>query len=332
MTSAYQTTSSAAAAPALAMRAWTSAFDAPHGPVHLNLSLREPLATPSEPAPPTSLRFHRGEIQMPPEDLADLADRLSGRKVTHRCRRPTTTRVCRCNGHAGRRSRNPGHCRRAVPVPLAVHDYQRRSPCVRLVSSIRSRRTSSCESDRSQRPDPSGRGWVEPTRNSSPSTMPVGVIRLEPCRGLPSRSGDHVRRSCRTTRSEPRRLDAGVGRGRSTGGRSRSARPGRRTLSQRTGNRSIGVGGCPVRFHSSTQGPPCRSGTSTPSPANHAATLRSCRIAAPTASTACFLPQPAHRRPIVDTLWCSRATSLRCTTQRRSTRSLDSISRSRSSS
>ena len=70
----------AAVAPALAMRAWTTAFDTPHGPVHLNFSLREPLATPSEPAPPTSLRFHRGEIQLPPEDLADLVDRLSGRR------------------------------------------------------------------------------------------------------------------------------------------------------------------------------------------------------------------------------------------------------------
>ena len=71
----------AAAAPALAMRAWTSAFDTPYGPVHLNLSLREPLASPAKPAPPTSLRFHRGEVQLPPEDLADLAARLSGRKV-----------------------------------------------------------------------------------------------------------------------------------------------------------------------------------------------------------------------------------------------------------
>jgi len=72
---------SAATASALAMRVWTSAFDAPHGPVHLNFSLREPLATALDPAEPTSLRFHRGEMQMPPEDLADLADRLSGRKV-----------------------------------------------------------------------------------------------------------------------------------------------------------------------------------------------------------------------------------------------------------
>lgn len=71
----------AAAAPALAMRAWTCALDAPHGPVHLNVALREPLTTASKPAPPTSLRHFRGEVQLPPEDLSDLAERLSGRKA-----------------------------------------------------------------------------------------------------------------------------------------------------------------------------------------------------------------------------------------------------------
>lgn len=71
----------AAAASALAMRAWTRALDAPHGPVHLNIALREPLGAVSQPAPPTSLLHHRGEVQLPPEDLVGLADRLSGRKV-----------------------------------------------------------------------------------------------------------------------------------------------------------------------------------------------------------------------------------------------------------
>ena len=51
----------------------------------------------------------------------------------------------------------------------------------RRASSIHSRPTSSCGSDRSRRRDPSGRGCEEPTRSRSASTTPRGVIRSEPC-------------------------------------------------------------------------------------------------------------------------------------------------------
>lgn len=71
----------AAGAPSLALRAWSAALDAPQGPVHLNFPFREPLATPTEPADPTMLRHRRGEVRLPPEDLIELGERLSGRRT-----------------------------------------------------------------------------------------------------------------------------------------------------------------------------------------------------------------------------------------------------------
>ncbi|MEA3501622.1 MAG: 2-succinyl-5-enolpyruvyl-6-hydroxy-3-cyclohexene-1-carboxylic-acid synthase [Actinomycetota bacterium] len=71
----------AAAAPSLALRAWSTALDAPQGPVHLNFPFREPLASPAEAAGPMTLQHHRGEVQLPPEDLVELGERLSGRRA-----------------------------------------------------------------------------------------------------------------------------------------------------------------------------------------------------------------------------------------------------------
>lgn len=71
----------AAGARSLALRAWSVSLDAHQGPVHVNFPFRDPLAAPIEPAGPTELRHHPGEVQLPPEALVELGERLSGRRA-----------------------------------------------------------------------------------------------------------------------------------------------------------------------------------------------------------------------------------------------------------
>ncbi len=68
-------------AEAMALRAWTAAADLPAAPVHLNFPFREPFPTSSAPVAHSDVRHIPGYRSLPPEAIADLAARLSGRRV-----------------------------------------------------------------------------------------------------------------------------------------------------------------------------------------------------------------------------------------------------------
>ncbi len=71
----------ASRAATMALRAWTAAADLPAAPVHLNFPFREPFANSAAPAAHSDVRHIPGYRSLPPEAIADLAARLSGRRV-----------------------------------------------------------------------------------------------------------------------------------------------------------------------------------------------------------------------------------------------------------
>ena len=71
----------ASRAATMALRTWTAAADLPAAPVHINFPFREPFSTSAAPAAHSDVRHVPGYRSLPPEAIADLAARLSGRRV-----------------------------------------------------------------------------------------------------------------------------------------------------------------------------------------------------------------------------------------------------------